>query len=192
MRTDNKGFTLTELLVSVVIFGVVLAAAFGFMLASTKSYNRVNDRIEVQTKSQMALNLVAEYVIDCTGGLCFDADADTLYIFGTPYISGGNTICDVDIFRLNTTDKILEYAETTATQGTIDEDGVIHYAADAPAEYYEVARKVVDFDVVTPDYTAEKVSYTVNTTIGMMQRSANYMGEMRTALRNKPPQVVIS
>lgn len=70
-RNKNKGFTLVELIVSMVIFGIVLAAICGFMIAGAKSYTRVNDRLTAEAKLQLAANRIAESIVDCNEGIWF-------------------------------------------------------------------------------------------------------------------------
>ncbi|MEG1191297.1 MAG: type II secretion system protein [Oscillospiraceae bacterium] len=80
MKKNCKGFTLVELMISVLIFGVVSAAIFGFMLTGAKTYNTVTDRISQQTQAQMAVNQLGDCLIDCNAGVCFDTTSKTLYI----------------------------------------------------------------------------------------------------------------
>ena len=58
MKTDNRGFTLTELIVCIVIFSIVLLAVFGFMVAGARSYSNVDSRVARQLKSQLALGQI--------------------------------------------------------------------------------------------------------------------------------------
>lgn len=199
---NNKGFTLTELLVCVVIFGIVLSAAFGFMLSSAKSYTRINDRIEVQEQSRMALNLIQEYVIDCNGGICFTPaqytkdgtqyDCGTLYILGTPTTLNGETTCSVDVFRLDTASSELQYGTTTAKQTSVDEDNhKIYYQFSTPSKYYKVSDKTLAFSVV-PDYDGDNKTTSATITVGMKNRSATYSGVINLALRNEPAFAAVS
>ncbi|MEG0876864.1 MAG: prepilin-type N-terminal cleavage/methylation domain-containing protein [Oscillospiraceae bacterium] len=84
MKKNCKGFTLVELMISVLIFGVVSAAIFGFMLTGAKTYNTVTDRISQQTQAQMAVNQLGDCLIDCNEGVYFDTTSNppskTLYI----------------------------------------------------------------------------------------------------------------
>lgn len=199
MAKNNKGFTLVELLVSVVIFGVVLAAAFGFMLASAKSYNKVNDRLEIQNQSQAALNLIEEYVIDCNLGVSFVGSSyvkdGISYPTGTLYILNEEENGDytVHIFKLGS-DEILRYAEVTVTDANVVKDAVtgqITLSFSEP-EGYKVTDKAVTFSVsYTPDAKTLEIG-TVDITLGMIKRSANYEGTINIALRNKPVVVTVN
>lgn len=196
MRDNNKGFTLVELLVSVVIFGVVLTAAFGFMLAAAKSYNKVNDRLEIQNQSQAALNLIEEYVIDSNLGMSFKQGVDYTkdgksYNTGTLYIlNENNGSYTVHIFKLGS-DEILRYAEVTTVNANTDATGKITVSFTEP-EGYKVTDKAVEFSVsYTPDAKTLEIG-TVDITLGMIKRSAEYSGTINIALRNKPVQVNVT
>lgn len=188
---NNKGFTLSELLVSAAIFGIVLAAIFGFMLASAKSFNKVNDRVEIQGASQAALNLLEEYAIDCSGGIAFMDSSSSLYIFGAAETTGEETNCNVDIFRLN--EGVLEYGKTEATLTDFDEvTNTATYSFTTPADsaFYKVAAKTVNFAVTLSEKNNAVSS--VEIMIGMKNRSADYSGSKNIALRNTPPKVDLS
>lgn len=202
MAKNNKGFTLVELLVSVVIFGVVLTAAFGFMLASAKTYNKVNDRLEIQNQSQAALNLIEEYVIDCNLGISFvPSDEDYVkdgksYPTGTLYIldeeeNGEDIEYTVHIFKLGS-DEVLRYAETSATPKTNLETGEIESFSFSEPVGDKVTDKAVEFSVsYTPNAKTFEIS-TINITLGMIKRSAEYSGTINIALRNKPVAVTMA
>lgn len=201
---NNKGFTISELLVSVTIFGIVLAAIFGFMLASAKSYNKVNDRAEIQERSRTALNLLEEYVIDCNGGIAIENTSyekdgesyacDTLYIFGTPTTAGDVTSSKVDIFRLDDAESVLEYGSTTATQTAFDvvNNTASYSFAISSSDFYKVAEKTVNFDVAQTYNYRERAISGVKITIGMNNRSADYSGSKNIALRNTPPKADVT
>lgn len=205
MKTNNRGFTLTELLVCTVIFGVVLIAAFGFMLASAKSYNKVNDRLEIQNQSQMALNLIEEYVIDSAGGIFFDTKNDdsfevnTLYILEAPTttISQGAevTTCDVDVFRLSAEDNVLKYARASAELQSVDEEtGIAIYQLTLPGEtgFYEVTKDALVFNAITENDGSGLYTISAKITLGLKNRSAEYEGAINVALRNRPAVITIS
>lgn len=191
MKMNNKGFTLTELLVSVVIFGIVLTAAFGFMLTSAKSYNKVNDRLEIQTQSQMALNLIEEYVIDSVGGICFDKNSKTLYTLREPTIEdvGGEkkTSCIADVFRFSTEGNVLSY---TKVCGEKTGDTEYRFTLPDESEFYEVTKDVGDFNVDLKKDKPDTISATIS--LNMKNRSAKYEGSINIALRNRPPTIKLS
>ena len=197
MNINNKGYTLTELLVSTVIFGIVLVSVFGFMLAGAKSYNKVNDRLEIQNQSQMALNLIEEYVIDSVGGIYFDVN--TLYILRAPTTTTFEgvevTSCVVDVFRLNKADHVLRYAEASAELEALDEKtGISVYDLTLPEEskFYELTKDVQLFEVQMENDGDGIYTISAEITLGLKNRSADYEGTKKVALRNRPGLVTIS
>jgi len=71
MKIGNKGLTLVELVVCMVIFGFLASAAYGFMLAGANSFSSVNSGINLQTSSSLTMNQLSAYLIDCRTGICF-------------------------------------------------------------------------------------------------------------------------
>ena len=80
VRKNNRGFTLVELLVSVVILGIIALSASAFMVAGTKTYSSLNYAVRLQYEAQLAMAQLQEYTVDCTKGIVWDAAKKTLYI----------------------------------------------------------------------------------------------------------------
>lgn len=80
MKQDNRGFTFVELLVGIVIFGLVTTAALGFVVTASKTYGNVNGAINQNLDAQLAVNQIAEYLIDCNGSLSFSETGSSLRI----------------------------------------------------------------------------------------------------------------
>lgn len=62
--TDNKGFTLVELIIGVAILAIVTAAIAGFMVTGTKNYTNQNTEVTIQEEAQLAVNQIADILID--------------------------------------------------------------------------------------------------------------------------------
>lgn len=69
MKKNNQGLTMVELIVCLTIFGILMAAVFGFMLAGSKTYTRVNDRLELNVQTQLTVGHITEHFIDCNFGV---------------------------------------------------------------------------------------------------------------------------
>lgn len=80
MKGNHKGFTLIELLVAIAILGILAVAEVTFMSTGSGLYRSVFGNVSLQTESQAAMNQLENAVINCSGGLCFDSDTQTLYV----------------------------------------------------------------------------------------------------------------
>lgn len=67
MKNDNRGFSLAELIVSIAIFAVVLTAVFDFMMAGSRAYTNVSDRLKLDLDAELLMNQLTEALIDCNG-----------------------------------------------------------------------------------------------------------------------------
>ncbi|MBE5962873.1 MAG: prepilin-type N-terminal cleavage/methylation domain-containing protein [Lachnospiraceae bacterium] len=63
MAEDNKGYTLIELIVSILVSSIVLLALLGFLVAATKSYRLSNAEVTLQLESQVTSNQIGERII---------------------------------------------------------------------------------------------------------------------------------
>lgn len=57
--SDNRGFTLSELLVSIAIVGMVMAGVLGLWITGSTSYLVGASRVEAQTSARAALSMIA-------------------------------------------------------------------------------------------------------------------------------------
>lgn len=179
MKTNNKGFTLVELIVCLVIFGIVVAAIFGFMLAGSRSYKLVNDRLELQTQYQLATSQINEYIIDCTGGIYFDSSTDTLFVLNGN--SGGTATAH--IFQLKA-DGCIYYGTANAT---VSDKGELSCGSYSANDF--LTENVTDF-AVNPTLSAAGYTASASVLISFEKGSAEYSGQKTVALRNKPPAIL--
>ncbi len=186
MKTDNKGFTLVELIVSVAILAIVMLAAFGFMLAGTKSYTSIDARITRQFKAQLAVNQVSDSLMNCNTGLSTADSGQTVYILekrGSAYT--------VRAFRQSGSE--LQYGEATAAEKieTIIKDGAeiktTIYTASI-SSWSKAAGSVDSFSVtLTPGIGAVK-----SAAIQLKFKNSDKTYTQTVALRNAPPVVMIA
>ncbi len=64
IQKDNKGFTLVELIVSLLVSSFVVLAASFFLSMGVRNYNTTNKEISLQMESQIALNPVENLIIE--------------------------------------------------------------------------------------------------------------------------------
>lgn len=186
MKMGNKGFTLVELIVSVAILAIVMLAAFGFMLAGTKSYTSVDTRITRQFKAQLAVNQLGDSLMNCNAGLNTSDDGKTVYI-----LEKKDGACTVHAFKF--ADSEVRYGEAAAAEytQTRTENGVpittTTYTASI-STWSRVAGSVEVFSVVlTPGTGAVK-----SAVISLRFKNSDKTYTQTVALRNTPPVVMIA
>lgn len=116
---NNKGFSLIELIVSIAILGVVSIASLGFLVSGVNGYSSVSSNIDLQNKSQITMNFIREYVIDCNEGVFFSAADSTLYTFSSKEVWNTESAAweksyTAHIFKYNSSDSSLYYGEQPA------------------------------------------------------------------------------
>ena len=180
MKENNRGFTLIELIVSLLIFSIVVAAAFGFMLSGARSYSSVSKRLNLQVQSQLAMNQLNNYIIDCDTGICFEND--TLYIINMKT----DRSYSIDVFQYKAADQCIYYGT-----GIASENGGAFTSTVSLTE--KLSENVTGFSVATiispGDLTEKAVSaeITIKFTSGAV--SDNYVRII--ALRNRPAIVSV-
>ena len=162
LRKNNRGFTLTELIVSTAILGIVALATSAFMIAGTRTYSSVNYTVRLQYEAQIAMAQLQEYTVDCTDGIAWDDDAKILYIVN------GN---DVHLFKYDPdlTKQTLSYAKTTKA-ATLNVP---------PTSYALAAEHITDMDVKLSKGQAE-------ITLQMQRNNKTYSATQIIAMRNRP------
>ena len=158
LRKNNQGFTLTELIVSAAILGIVAVAACAFMVAGTRTYSSVNYSVRLQYEAQIAMAQLQEYTVDCTDGIAWDGS--TLYI-----VNG----TDVHLFKFDSQAETLSYAKTGKAEN-LDESTITYNLA---------AEHITDMDVKLNEGQAE-------ITLQMQRNSKTYSATQLIALRNRP------
>lgn len=76
----NAGFTLVELIISVAILGIIGLSASGFLVTGSRVYSSVSYSVRLQYESQLAMNQMQDYVLDCDAGAAWDSANQTLYL----------------------------------------------------------------------------------------------------------------
>ena len=158
LRKNNRGFTLTELIVSAAILGIVALAASAFMIAGTRAYSSVNYSVRLQYAAQIAMAQLQEYTVDCTDGIAWDGSK--------LYIVNGN---DVHLFKFDSQAETLSYAKTRKAE-TLDESTI---------PYNLAAEHIADMDVTLSNGQAE-------ITLQMQRNNKTYSATQVIAMRNRP------
>lgn len=67
LNLDNKGFSLVELIVCILILSLVSGIIVMFVASSTKSYNVVYDEVNMQTEADVAMTYIDELAVEAKG-----------------------------------------------------------------------------------------------------------------------------
>lgn len=110
---DQKGFTLVELLIGIVILSIVTAAVCSFIIVGSRSYAAANTEIMLQQEAQLALNQISDVLIDTTRSVNYAGYAAD----GTPVLA----VKDAD-FTFEPSDKSLTMFNGAGTI-KLDADG---------------------------------------------------------------------
>lgn len=66
---DNRGLTLVEVLITVVILSIVVAVAASFMVTGSKSFVKGNAEANLQKEAELTANQIGDMIIDVNGGV---------------------------------------------------------------------------------------------------------------------------
>ena len=96
-KLNNKGLSMVELLLSIMILMIVSTALFSFMIMGGRMFNRSNEEVDMQAEAQVMKNYMNDLITDTAKGLEYskkeDANAETygadgcLVIYGEKVIS---------------------------------------------------------------------------------------------------------
>lgn len=173
MCKNNKGFTLVELMISITIFAIVVAAAVGFMVAGSRSYSSMTNRVNLDFESQLAMNQVSDYIIDCNA--CLYYKNDTLYVIN----KNSDGTYTANYFQYNA-DGGIYFGTSSASYSSATN---IYLCTVTPTDL--LTTDVTEFLVVPISSDGVNVT-SAAVTINFSKGSATYNGEKRVALRNKP------
>ena len=189
MKTDDRGFTLVELIVSIVILAIVAAAAFGFMVAGAKSYTNVGDRLDLQMRAKVASSQITERLLDCNGAVYYANN--NLYIANTAK-NGDKYTNTVYIYTYDAAAKTITYAKVEATNDTAPISALDTYKTDTPTTSVPLAENVSGFSVTFTPNTDKSPTASAALTISFAKATATLSTQKTVALRNRPKYITIT
>lgn len=83
-KSDQRGFTLIELIVTIMIMSIVMVAAAGFIITAANSYRVANIELELQTEAQAAMNQLNDILIEAKRYEFREVDGKTRLTVVTP------------------------------------------------------------------------------------------------------------
>ncbi len=174
MRQNNKGFSLVELIVALAIFGIAGVAVFGFMVNSSRLYQRTNVEVKLQYEQQLAVNQIRDMVVESDRGIYFDEASKTLALYGAAKQEGGATVYPVTVVRYVESEQKMYY-------------GIKNFATLADVSFAAVdttkllAENVKAFKVDLTKVKNDKVLFDVTFIVGDKEQTA----KETVALRNR-------
>ena len=176
MRRNNKGFSLVELIVALAIFAIAGVAVFGFMVNSSRLYQRTNVEVKLQYEQQLAVNQIRDMVVESDRGIYFDEGATekTLALCGAAKQEGASTVYPVTVIKYVQNEQKMYY-------------GIKNFAALADVKFADVetkkllAENVKEFKVDLKKVKNDKVYFEVTFIVGDKEQTA----KETVALRNR-------
>jgi len=174
MRQNNKGFSLVELIVALAIFAIAGVAVFGFMVNSSRLYQRTNVEVKLQYEQQLAVNQIRDMVVESDRGIYFDEASKTLALYGAAKQEGAATVYPVTVVRYVESEQKMYY-------------GIKNFAALADVSFAAVdttkllAENVKAFKVDLTKVKNDKVLFDVTFIVGDKEQTA----KETVALRNR-------
>ena len=71
-KFNNRGFSMTELLVAIAIMGVVSLTIYSFMIVGSQFYGKQASDADIQTEAQKIANTVTNLIIDCEANVAYE------------------------------------------------------------------------------------------------------------------------
>lgn len=176
MKNDNRGLSLAELIVSLAIFAVVLTSVFGFMMAGSRAYTNVSDRLSLDLDAELLMNQLTEYLIDCNGTVYYQDQS--LYIVNQAK-DGSYT---AKVFSFHPEDKALYFGSGTAKK--VSSGSRLRFSTTAAGTDL-LAQNVVSLEVQTVSQDGERLS-SVRIFFKLAKGSDIYTADKTLALRNRP------
>ena len=131
-RTNNRGFTLVELVISIAILALIIVAISGVMFSNNNVFRKNKSDLDVQNTALDTLNVIENDVMQArhmalltTSGDVYICESDINLINGS--ISAVNyTKSDgtSDVFQINTTDTVSNKIDTISSKGSDAEEKV--------------------------------------------------------------------
>lgn len=76
IKLNNEGFTLVELLLSIMILAIVSTAIFSFMIVGSRMFTKTNLEVDMQYEAQIMKNYMNDLITDTTKQLQFYQKSD--------------------------------------------------------------------------------------------------------------------
>lgn len=118
LSKNNQGFTMVELLVSVMVFAIVSAAVMQMMHSGALIHANVTGTIRMEAEAQSALSLMEELTVEAGDMVYFHetSTTSTYYILNTKDFATGDDLSEsvVHMFQYKPEDETIYYYQSKA------------------------------------------------------------------------------
>lgn len=194
---ENRGFSLVELLVAVMIVSIVGASLVAFVQQSSNTYNHSSAETDVQEEAQLTANAIIDRVIDCETQLKFydgslDVTTGLPVSFNVSYYNTSGV--EVSLTGAKILQLINNSSETKSIIFFDEASNAIYFNETTwnstsndwndfePEDAEMLANNVQDFTVNTDKLTSDKV---LEFDLTYALRNRNYTGNYQVHMRNK-------
>ncbi len=154
---NNKGYSLVELLLTLVVFGFVMIGIVTIMRTTTVSYKDGNAEVTMQTEAQIVTNQIEELLVDATGSVVPGTLSSGTFA-GEKVLAISSSSGDKHYIALNSAEKRLYYSQTA-----LDSDWSLmaEYVKDFGVNGWDTTSTSADCDNMVVLYVEmEKSDYT--------------------------------
>ena len=183
LHRSNEGFTLMELIVTMLVSSVVTAAVAGFLSMGLNYYRRTNTETALQTESQVAELFLTELFQECQYYQCYEsADCPAGVAFAVEISRDGCT------YIVAQKGEYLVYGEMDLADPTESHIPTrVASVTNQSMDQFFLARYVDDFGVA-PDNRGDAINGQnglVKLTLEFVADGKSYTGTQTVLLRNK-------
>ncbi len=160
---SNKGFSLTELIISIAILGLISTVMVSLMTVGGTTFSKVNFQVNMQYDSQIALAQMGDYIIDCNNEISWSEGVLTV----TTTLDDGSD--DSTIFTLH--------------------NNKIFYSKGATADDYSIVVENVsslDITINSEEINGAKIANSITMTLVLEGNGDSHTATQTISLRNKP------
>lgn len=179
-NSNNKGFTLMELMVCIALMSAVMVGLLLLMSSASKLYAKVNYKQEMLTESQLVMAQVNDRVMDCNAGIAWNNTSGELYIVQE---IGGTY--KVHYYTMDGTDLLYKTKTWEKSAITASTDFLSDFTS-ISSDDAKLAEDIEAFDITIELQAGSDVVDSILVTTKFAQNGEEYEGTQLIYLRNQP------
>ncbi len=193
IKTDQKGFTLVELVAAVAIAAIVGGAVLGFMVVGAHSFTSASTEVNLQHEAQLTFNQLQDLIIDTAVGIDYlygATETEENLVSSESGIPAGAAFKKLRMYNtdviyevvFNRAESRLYYYEFDAAASTDADGNKIIIKNGVRAERERMADDITDFSV---DLTRMESKRIVRVDMEFLRNLKTYRSSHNITLRNK-------